>query len=231
MNCFGCNQIAEIKKHRAYRYGGVSVENLYILNAEVLSCSECVEESLILPQVAKLHAAIGIAIALQPARLSGGDIKFLRRSAGFSLREWSERIGVAEATYSKWENAHRSISPQADRLARLHFLNAIKQKDPENIRVADYMATILSVDIGEHRNFAIAVDAENMEAEARYLPLDSPLLASPEVSFVEAQTLGAELMATVVIRGERSSESLASTAISTVCGVMQNASNDLALAA
>lgn len=231
MRCLECNQAAEIKKFKAYRYDGVGVENLYILNAEVLFCSVCKEESLILQQVSKLHAAMGIAVARQPARLSGAEIRFLRRSAGFSLRDWSQRIGVAEATYSKWENAHRQITLQADRLARLNFLSALKQKDPENVRVADYLAVILSVNIEKRRDFAIAVDAERMEAEAKYLPLDSPLLATPEVSFVEAQTLRAELLATVEISGERSPGTLATAAIDTLIGDTRNAGNALALAA
>jgi YgiT-type zinc finger domain-containing protein len=231
MRCPECNQTVEIKKYKSYPYEGIGVENLFILNAEVLFCQACNEESLVLQQVSKLHAAIGIAVAKQPARLSGTETRFLRRSADFSLRDWSQRIGVAEATYSKWENAHRQITPQADRLARLNFLSVLKNKDPEHVRLADYVTAILSVNIKKHRDFAIAVDADNLQEDAKYLPMESSLLATPEVAFVEARTLSAELVATVEIRGERSLKPLASASIDGLIGDMRNAGNALALAA
>ena len=231
MNCFECNKTVEIKQYKAHLYDGIGLDHIYLLNAEVLFCSTCKEESIALKQPSKIHAAIGIAIALQPARLSGKDIRFLRRSAGFSLREWAARINVAEATYSKWENAHRSITPQADKLARLNFLSAIGQKYPETFHIEKYIETVLNLQIERQKDFAIAVDAENPETEARYLPFNSPLLARPEMSIVEAKTLRVELVTTATIISGRLSNMSASIGKQSLIGEMQNVSETLSLAA
>lgn len=202
MNCFECNQSAEIKKYKAYLYEGISLENVHLFNVDVMHCADCKSEMLILPRPAKLHLAIGIAVVLQPARLSGEDAKFLRRNAGFSLKDWVKRIGIAEATYSKLENSHRPVSVPNDRLIRVNYLNALKQKHGEAFHLAKYLETALSVNTEKSKDFAIAVNAENPESEARYLPYNSPLLTKPETFVVEAKTLPFEPLATVrIVRG------------------------------
>lgn len=199
MNCFECNRSAEIKKYKAYLYEGISLDNVHLFNVEVMHCADCKSETLILPRPAKLHLAIGVAVVLQPARLSGADAKFLRRNAGFSLKDWAKRIGIADATYSKLENSHRPVSPQNDRLIRVNYLNALKQKHGEEFHLAKYLEIALSVNTENTKDFAIAVNAEKPEADAKYLPYNSPLLAKPEVSVVEAKTLPIEPLAKVRI--------------------------------
>ncbi len=202
MNCFECNQSAEIKKYKAYLYEGISLDNVHLFNVEVMHCAGCKSETLLLPKPAKLHLAIGIAVVLQPARLLGEDAKFLRRNAGFSLKDWAKRIGIAGATYSKLENSHRPVSVQNDRLIRVNYLNALKQKHGEEFHLAKYLEVALSVNTEKAKDFAIAVNAEKTEAEVRYLPYNSPLLAEPTTSFVEAKTLPFEPLATVkIVRG------------------------------
>lgn len=199
MKCFECDETCEIKKYKAFNYTSVNLDNIVLMNIEVEVCAACKTETPLLRNVKKLHDAIGVAIALQKVHLSGADIRYLRRSAGFQVGEWITRLNVAEGTYSKWENGHRSITPQADRLARINYLNALKQKDPENVRLARYLDAVLNIKIAGRKDFVIAINAERPETEAKYLPEDSPLLAKPEVSVVEAKTLPPEPQANVVI--------------------------------
>ena len=200
--CFECDETCEIKKYRAYNYTGVNLENIVLRNLEVEVCNACDTKTPLLQNVKKLHNAIGVAIALQKVHLSGADIRYLRRSAGFSVGEWSKRLEVAEGTYSKWENGYRPITAQADKLARINFLNALKQKDPENVQLAKHLEAVLTLQIERRREFIVAIDADNPDAPAQYLPNDSPLLAEPTTSFVEARTLPFEPLATVkIVRG------------------------------
>lgn len=101
------------------------------------------------------------------------------------------------------------ITAQADKLARINFLSALKQKDPENVQLAKHLEAVLTLHIERRREFIVAIDAENPDAPAQYLPHDSPLFAEPTTSFVEARTLPFEPLATVrIVRGH----SLAMTA-------------------
>lgn len=185
MKCFECNNITEIKKHKAYKYEGVNLDNIYLLNAEVYFCPNCKEEELILQNAALIHNAIGVALTTQPTILSGKEIRYLRRAAGFSLSEWAKRLGVADATYSKWENNHRAVSEYADRLARANFLLAMAER-AENSLVSSIVALIgvvLAKDINGKRNFAIAIVADDPLAKPQYLPLDSPILQETVSSY------------------------------------------------
>lgn len=199
MKCFECDETCEIKKLRAYKYTGVNLDNMVLLNIEVEICVACKTETPLLRNVKKLHNAIGVAIALQKVHLSGADIRYLRRSAGFKVGDWAKRLGVADAHYSRLENGDRPITAQVDILARVNFLNALKQKDPENVQLARHLETVLNLKIERRRDFVIAIDAEKPEIEAKYLPHNSPLFDAPGTSFVEAKTLPFEPLATVKI--------------------------------
>jgi transcriptional regulator with XRE-family HTH domain len=208
MKCFECDETTEIKKYKAYLYEGVSLADVHLFNVEVMRCASCKNETLILPQPAKIHIAIGLAVVLQPARLSGADIKFLRRNAGFTLTEWSKRIGIAEATYSRLENSHRAVTVQTDKLIRTNFLNAMKQKYPETFHIAKHLETVLSINIEKAKDFAIAVDAGNPEETAKYLSFNSPLLTEPATSYIEARTMRCDRLITAVLVCERINKTL-----------------------
>lgn len=192
MKCFECDKTVNIKKYRSYMYEGVGLDNICLLNVEVEVCQSCGTETPILRNVKRLHRAIGVAIALQPTQLSGKDVRFLRRSAGFSLTDWASRLSVADATYSRWENSKQMISANPDRIARINYLNAIQHKDPENIQIAKYLDKLLEMKVDVRHGQIIAINVETPEAEARYLPSDDAIFATPETSIVRAKTVPAE---------------------------------------
>ena len=199
MNCFECNNIAEIKKYKIYLYTDISLENIQLLNAEVLDCSACREESLLLKAPLKIHKAIGLAVVLQPARLSGADIRFLRRNLGYSLKDWAKRLGIPEGTYTKYETS-RNLTNQTDMFIRTHYLNALNQKYPSSFPFDEYVAKALSLNVSNQKDFVIAVDDQSHESGEKYLPFNSPLLAKPETSPVEAKTLTPTILAVTIIK-------------------------------
>jgi len=188
MKCFECDKTVEIKKYKAFKYTGVSLDNIVLLNVEVEVCASCQIETPLLRNVKKLHDAIGVAIALQKVHLSWADLRYLRRSAGFKSGEWAKRIGVVEGHYSRLESGERPITAQIDKLARIMFLNALKQRNPEDIKLACHLETVLNIDIERRKDFVIAIDAGAPEKEAKYLPYSSPLLVEPPAIKIEAKT-------------------------------------------
>jgi len=218
MKCFECDKATTIKKYKAYNYRGVSLDNIVLLNVGVEVCDACDSETPLLKNIRKIHDAIGIAIALQRAVLSGASMRFLRRSAGYKVEEWAQLLNVAEGTYSKWENGHRAITALADKLTRINYINVLKQRDPENIRLARYLDKVLNLTIVKRREFVIAIDGDEPEKEAKYLPDDSPILAKSSKSLVEAKTLRIERLVPVRIVGERPRSILFSSQDLAICG-------------
>ena len=192
MKCFECDKTVQVKKYRSYMYDGVGLDNICLLNLEVEVCGNCATETPMLRNIRRLHQGIGIAIALQPTQLSGKDVRFLRRAAGFSVGDWAKRLNVADATYSRWENSKKMISANPDRIARINYLNALKQKDPNNIHLAKYLDKLLEMKVEVRHGQIIAINAEAPETEAKYLPSDDVLFASPDTSIVKAKTIKAE---------------------------------------
>lgn len=189
MKCFECDETTQIKKYKAFNYKGVGLDNIVLLNVDVEICPKCDTKTPLLQNVAKLHNAIGVAIALQMTHLSGSDIRYLRRSSGFNVGDWAKRLNVAEGTYSKWENGHRPITPQADKLARINFLMVLKQRDQQNVGLSKHLAFVLDLSIERRREFVIGIDVGKTTLDAKYMHSDDLMLVEPETAFVEATIL------------------------------------------
>jgi len=67
-----------------------------------------------------LHRAIGQALVSKP-RLSGAEIRFLRKELGCSQKALAEIIGTSEQTVSLWERDRGQMPSAADRILRLFY--------------------------------------------------------------------------------------------------------------
>ncbi len=76
-----------------------------------------------IPALAGLHRALAGAIVRKHSRLAPSEIRFLRKSLGWSGKDFASYIGVTPESVSRWENGHDEMGPQADRLLRLLAVN------------------------------------------------------------------------------------------------------------
>lgn len=102
-----------------YRYRESGLPNVVIVGAEVRRCPACGHHELVLPRVTELHRTIALAVIHKPARLSGPEVRFLRKYLGWSGVDFAEHAGVDPSTVSNWENDKDAIGPSSDRLLRL----------------------------------------------------------------------------------------------------------------
>ena len=71
------------------------------------------------PDLSGLAAAVAMVRAVFPQKLTGAEIKFLRKAAGWRAKDLAEKLGVAPETVSRWEHAAPPISEQWERHLRL----------------------------------------------------------------------------------------------------------------
>lgn len=187
MKCFECDKTVQVQKYRAWMYPRVGVSNVCLLNQRVEICTECSRETPIIRSIGKLHRAIGIAIALQPAELSGEDLRFLRRNAGLLVSQMATRLGVAEGTYSKWENNKRPLTHTQDKLARLTYLTMRESENP--VEYSKHIRNVIQMELPLRARQVIALDAENLDVPARYLPESDELFSLPEAVIVSGNSL------------------------------------------
>lgn len=120
MNCPNCRKFEMSSRIESdYRYVECGLKNVVLHEVATRECGNCGNRLVSIPRVAELHQALARCVAEQRARLSGAEVRFLRKHIGWSGRDLAARMGVDPATVSRWENGHEPIGPAADRALRL----------------------------------------------------------------------------------------------------------------
>jgi DNA-binding transcriptional regulator YiaG len=100
-----------------------------ILNAvQVLRCDKCKNEMVAIPDMDGLGRATSISRALNPVRLSGREVRFLRRVLDMTQVEFASAMDLAPETVSRWETDARGIGGGCEKLVR-HNICALLYKD------------------------------------------------------------------------------------------------------
>lgn len=86
------------------------VENLHGMRIGInggaikIACYVCKGEVITIPDAEGLVAAAAVARVMLPTKLNGSEIKFLRKAAGLSAKDFAKTISVRPETLSRWEN-------------------------------------------------------------------------------------------------------------------------------
>ena len=104
---------------RQYRYSESGMANVVLQGVTVAECSKCGNSEVSIPRMAKLHRAIAQALIKSPARLTGEQLRFLRKHLGMSGDQLGQYLHTDKTKISKWERGEDSIGPPTDRLIRL----------------------------------------------------------------------------------------------------------------
>jgi putative zinc finger/helix-turn-helix YgiT family protein len=119
--CRECGNSMQTSREN-HRYTESGLPNVTLLNMEVHRCSDCGAVSMPIRNIEGLHRAIAFTVARQRARLSGAEIRFLRKHLGLSAEDFALTIGVTASTVSRWENEREPMGVVAERLLRLMAL-------------------------------------------------------------------------------------------------------------
>lgn len=118
MTCIECGGKLKSKKEN-YRYLACGLPNVTLAGVEVRRCGTCGDHEVVIPHVEKLHEALANAVVRHEARLSGTEVRFLRKYLGYSGGDFASLIGVSPETVSRWENKRETMGPSAERLLRM----------------------------------------------------------------------------------------------------------------
>lgn len=126
-------EAAEMKCERCRGQLGTTVRDFYqddgliglsnvilVKSVKVTACEECGhEESVSVPDVEGLEAAVAVARVTLPIKLTGQEIRFLRRALGLLSKDLAEELQVREETMSRWEHDDSPINPKDEKLLRI----------------------------------------------------------------------------------------------------------------
>lgn len=120
--CRSCGQAGVSSQKETYPYVESGLPSVTLLGVEVCRCPACRQHDLVLPNVTSLYQAILYAVVRKPGRLSAVEVRYLRRSLGWSGKEFALHFASTASTVSRWEKDACPIGPVADRLLRVAVL-------------------------------------------------------------------------------------------------------------
>ena len=115
--CSSCGaQQRLIRATTDYRESGL--DNVQLINVPMWACSNGHQE-LQIPAVEQLHALLTSLVIRKPAKLTGPEIRFLRKELGMSAKTFAKRLGMTDVHLSRIETGIRPILSTTNLLVRL----------------------------------------------------------------------------------------------------------------
>jgi putative zinc finger/helix-turn-helix YgiT family protein len=139
--CTNCDEPVTPER-RNYRYTESGLSDVILQGVEVAVCPQCGTSDVIIPRMAKVHRAIAQALASSPARLTGEQLRFLRKHLGLSGEQLGRYLHTDKTKISKWERGEDRIGPATDRLVRLLAAALDSELRPGVSAVAEHLPQI-----------------------------------------------------------------------------------------
>lgn len=120
MNCFDCGK-GKLKETREnYRYMESGLPNVLLKDILVRRCPDCGAEYISIPAIENLHRTIAMILVNKPGRLTSTEIKFMRKSLGWSGADFARKFHVASSQVSRWESesSHQPMGKANELLLR-----------------------------------------------------------------------------------------------------------------
>lgn len=114
----------------AYNYNGLGLPIVVSRSVIRTSCATCEQQSHTIPDLGGLKAAVAVSIVADPSKLSGQQIKFLRKAMGLKAIEFAKRIDLAAETISRLENDKIDLSGPLELKLRMIVIDALHAKAP-----------------------------------------------------------------------------------------------------
>lgn len=95
------------------------VRGYVLLGVKIMQCDQCKAGMPILKKINRILRAITEAIIRKPYRLTGQEVRFLRKRLRLTQDELAREMHVDKTTMSKWENDEDPVGLQSDLLLRL----------------------------------------------------------------------------------------------------------------
>ena len=117
MNCFECDKGKMVTSVDAYRYYESGLTNVVLFGVTLHRCKSCGAEYISIPDLEGLHRALAVAIISKDGRLTPAEVRFLRKSLGWSGADFARKFHVSPSAVSRWESeTSRTLMSKANEL-------------------------------------------------------------------------------------------------------------------
>jgi putative zinc finger/helix-turn-helix YgiT family protein len=96
----------------------VGLPGVVLVGVPVTRCPSCGEHEVAIPNIDELHRVLALHVVEQSGRLTGAEIKFLRKVLDYSGAKFAQLVGASPVTVSRWEHDAQPIGHHADAFVR-----------------------------------------------------------------------------------------------------------------
>ena len=115
--CSSCSAPATLARGD-YQFTNCGLKNVLLIGVELIKCSNCGNIDPVISNMRDLMQSLALAVVKKPWKLSGDEIRYLRKYLRMTAEEFSRHVGVDKTTISKWENDKDLVGESSDRLIR-----------------------------------------------------------------------------------------------------------------
>src|SRR5262245_6161626 len=98
--CIQCGKPLKVSRENI-KYDASGLPGITLENVEVRRCPVCGEYEVVIPRLEELHALIASTIIQKPARLTGNEVRYLRKFLGWSGADFARMMGAQPETVSR----------------------------------------------------------------------------------------------------------------------------------
>ena len=131
MSCIHCSSTdVERVIVESFDYDGFGIPIILFRSVLRTECRTCKHFSHAIPRLGELAATVAIDIAMQPTRLTGDKLKFMRKAMSLKARELAVKLNTSPETISRLESNSIEISDAMDLRFRLCVISELRTKAP-----------------------------------------------------------------------------------------------------
>lgn len=119
MVCSSCGAEARIRKAKIYQFRETPLKRVFLSGIDLIECNKCHNVDPIIPSLDDLLSSLAYAVVSKSSRLTGDEIKFLRKFIHKTQVEFARILELDPTTISKYENDDDVPGAQTDKLIRL----------------------------------------------------------------------------------------------------------------
>jgi len=120
-----------------YHYTQSGLDNVWLENGFTFDQTPY-GRGVIIENVHGLHEAIGYALLDKPGRLTGRELRFLRKELELSQSRLGELMGKTDQTVARWEKA-QEVLPDTDFLVRHIYRQTVVSAYASYVEMVDYL--------------------------------------------------------------------------------------------
>lgn len=104
MKCPECQEAELLESRENHRYSESGLSNVVLQDVQVRRCPRCAAHLVSIPKLSQLHRVLALTLINRRERLSPAEIRFLRKSLGWSGADFARKFHVRPEQVSRWES-------------------------------------------------------------------------------------------------------------------------------